>query len=36
VEELLKDPVGRDHFAKFLEKEFSVENLRYDFDLFSD
>lgn len=29
VEELLKDPVGRDHFAKFLEKEFSGENLRY-------
>lgn len=28
VEELLKDPVGRDHFAKFLEKEFSGENLR--------
>ncbi|XP_021963970.1 regulator of G-protein signaling 7 [Folsomia candida] len=29
VEELLKDPVGRDHFAKFLEKEFSGENLRF-------
>ncbi|ODM93198.1 Regulator of G-protein signaling 7 [Orchesella cincta] len=29
VEELLKDPVGREHFVKFLEKEFSAENLKF-------
>ncbi|CAH1790949.1 unnamed protein product [Owenia fusiformis] len=29
VQELLKDPAGRDHFGKFLEKEFSGENLKF-------
>jgi Regulator of G protein signaling domain len=28
LQELLKDPVGREHFTKFLEKEFSSENLK--------
>ena len=28
MEEALKDPVGRDQFLKFLESEFSSENLR--------
>lgn len=28
LEEALKDPVGRDQFLKFLESEFSSENLR--------
>lgn len=28
--EVLKDPVGREQFLKFLESEFSSENLRYD------
>ncbi|KAF2350806.1 G-protein gamma-like domain, partial [Trinorchestia longiramus] len=27
VQELLKDPLGREQFTKFLEKEFSAENL---------
>ncbi|CAL4065975.1 unnamed protein product, partial [Meganyctiphanes norvegica] len=27
VQELLKDPIGREQFVKFLEKEFSAENL---------
>uniref|UniRef100_A0A8C5CUE1 Regulator of G protein signaling 6 n=1 Tax=Gadus morhua TaxID=8049 RepID=A0A8C5CUE1_GADMO len=29
MEEALKDPVGRDQFLKFLESEFSSENLRF-------
>ncbi|CAG0900888.1 unnamed protein product, partial [Cyprideis torosa] len=29
IHELLKDPVGRDHFVKFLEKEYSGENLKF-------
>ena len=29
IHELLKDPAGREHFGKFLEKEFSAENLKY-------
>ncbi|XP_042874072.1 regulator of G-protein signaling 7-like [Penaeus japonicus] len=29
VQELLKDPIGRDQFVKFLEKEFSGENLMF-------
>lgn len=29
LQELLKDPLGRDHFTKFLEKEFSGENLKF-------
>ncbi|CAF1576147.1 unnamed protein product, partial [Didymodactylos carnosus] len=29
IMELLKDPVGRDHFWKFLDKEYSSENLRF-------
>ncbi|KAL2098607.1 hypothetical protein ACEWY4_005087 [Coilia grayii] len=29
LEEALKDPVGRDQFLKFLESEFSSENLRF-------
>ncbi|XP_022091265.1 regulator of G-protein signaling 7-like isoform X4 [Acanthaster planci] len=28
-DDLLKDPLGRDQFAKFLAKEFSQENLRF-------
>ena len=28
LQELLKDPVGKEHFIKFLEKEFSSENLK--------
>lgn len=28
LEEALKDPAGRDAFLKFLESEFSSENLR--------
>jgi regulator of G-protein signaling len=28
LQELLQDPVGREHFVKFLEKEFSYENLK--------
>lgn len=30
INEVLKDPVGREQFLKFLESEFSSENLRYD------
>ena len=29
IHELLKDPAGKEHFIKFLGKEFSDENLRY-------
>ncbi|GAU98674.1 hypothetical protein RvY_09789-2 [Ramazzottius varieornatus] len=29
LRELLKDPIGRDHFMRFLEKEVSGENLRF-------
>jgi len=29
LQELLKDPVGKEHFTKFLEKEFSSENLKF-------
>ncbi|WAR19436.1 RGS6-like protein [Mya arenaria] len=29
VEELLKDPAGKDQFSKFLDKEFSGENLKF-------
>ncbi|XP_076062555.1 regulator of G-protein signaling 7-like isoform X2 [Oratosquilla oratoria] len=29
VHELLKDPLGREQFIKFLEKEFSAENLMF-------
>jgi regulator of G-protein signaling len=29
VNELLKDPIGRDQFWKFLDKEYSCENLRF-------
>lgn len=28
LKELLKDPAGREQFIKFLEKEFSAENLK--------
>jgi regulator of G-protein signaling len=28
VKELLRDPAGREQFYKFLEKEFSAENLK--------
>lgn len=28
MDEVLKDPVGRDQFLRFLESEFSSENLR--------
>lgn len=28
LQELLNDPVGREQFAKFLDKEFSGENLK--------
>lgn len=30
IDEVLKDPVGREQFLKFLESEFSSENLRCD------
>ena len=29
MNELLKDPIGRDYFWKFLDKEYSSENLRF-------
>nr|KAG5695942.1 hypothetical protein BaRGS_017523 [Batillaria attramentaria] len=29
IEELLRDPAGRDQFTKFLDKEFSGENLKF-------
>ncbi|XP_052131686.1 regulator of G-protein signaling 7-like, partial [Frankliniella occidentalis] len=29
LKELLADPAGREHFSKFLEKEFSGENLKF-------
>lgn len=29
LQELLRDPAGREHFIQFLEKEFSLENLRF-------
>lgn len=29
LQELLADPVGKEHFEKFLEKEFSGENLKF-------
>ncbi|CAG9759989.1 unnamed protein product [Ceutorhynchus assimilis] len=29
LQELLADPIGREHFEKFLEKEFSGENLKF-------
>ncbi|KAJ0169584.1 hypothetical protein K1T71_014769 [Dendrolimus kikuchii] len=29
LRELLQDPAGKDHFAKFLSKEFSGENLKF-------
>ncbi|XP_041983835.1 regulator of G-protein signaling 7 [Aricia agestis] len=29
LRELLRDPPGRDHFARFLSKEFSEENLKF-------
>ncbi|KAK2707611.1 regulator of G-protein signaling 7-like isoform X2 [Artemia franciscana] len=29
LHELLNDPLGREHFVKYLEKEFSSENLRF-------
>ena len=29
MDEALKDPVGREQFLKFLESEFSSENLRF-------
>lgn len=32
LKELLKDAAGREQFFKFLEKEFSAENLKYVFD----
>lgn len=28
LKELLRDPAGREQFMKFLEKEFSAENLK--------
>ena len=28
LQELLQDPVGRDQFIRFLDKEFSGENLK--------
>lgn len=36
LEEALKDPAGRDQFLKFLESEFSSENLRLDVQLSTD
>lgn len=29
LKDLLKDPAGKEQFIKFLEKEFSVENLKF-------
>ena len=29
LKDLLKDPAGREQFIKFLEKEFSAENLKF-------
>lgn len=29
LKELLQDPIGREHFTKFLDKEFSGENLKF-------
>lgn len=29
IHELLKDPIGLDEFQRWLEKEFSAENLRF-------
>lgn len=29
LQELLRDPVGREQFIRFLDKEFSGENLKY-------
>ncbi|XP_049783624.1 regulator of G-protein signaling 7 isoform X2 [Schistocerca cancellata] len=29
LQELLQDPVGKEHFTKFLDKEFSGENLKF-------
>ena len=29
MKELLRDPAGREQFHKFLEKEFSAENLKF-------
>ncbi|XP_019869455.2 regulator of G-protein signaling 7 [Aethina tumida] len=29
LQELLQDPVGRDHFVRFLDREFSGENLKF-------
>ena len=29
LRELLNDPVGREQFTKFLEKEYSGENLKF-------
>lgn len=29
LQELLQDPVGREQFIRFLDKEFSSENLKY-------
>ncbi|XP_063241043.1 regulator of G-protein signaling 7 isoform X2 [Bacillus rossius redtenbacheri] len=29
LQELLQDPVGREHFIRFLDKEFSGENLKF-------
>lgn len=29
LQELLQDPVGHEQFVKFLDKEFSGENLKY-------
>lgn len=29
LKELLQDPIGREHFIKFLDKEFSGENLKF-------
>ncbi|XP_017771922.1 PREDICTED: regulator of G-protein signaling 7 isoform X2 [Nicrophorus vespilloides] len=29
LQELLQDPIGREHFIKFLDKEFSGENLKF-------
>lgn len=34
LRELLKDPTGRDQFTRFLEKEYSGENLKYILDCF--
>ncbi|XP_064599679.1 regulator of G-protein signaling 7-like isoform X2 [Liolophura sinensis] len=29
IQELIQDPAGKDHFSKFLDKEFSGENLKF-------